>query len=113
TPYCQPCAWLAKFNSSGTIVWQQDLVSFLGSGVNPKPTADGGYITAGFGLPSETGPLSGLIIKLSQTGAAQWSKLFTETAQSFPGAVVNDSGGLNFNSIVPTPDDGYVLSGVA
>ena len=48
-----------------------------------------------------------------RNGAAQWSELFTETAQSFPGAVVNDSGGLSFNSIVPTPDGGYALSGVA
>jgi hypothetical protein len=39
--------------------------------------------------------------------------LFTETAQSFLGAVVNDSGGLNFNSMIPTPDGGYVVSGVA
>src|SRR5437016_12531683 len=48
-----------------------------------------------------------------RNGAAQWSELFTETAQSFPGAVVNDSGGLSFNSIVPTPDAGYAISGVA
>ena len=113
TPFCQPCAWLAKLTSSGTIVWQEDLTSFLGSGVNLKPTSDGGYITTGFGQPNETGPISGLIMKLSETGAAQWSELFTETAQSFPGAVVNDSGGLSFNSIVPTPDGGYALSGVA
>jgi len=113
TLFCQPCAWLAKFSSSGTIVWQEDLTNFVGSGVNPKPTSDGGYIAAGFGQPSLTGPISGLILKFSGTGAAQWSELFTETAQSFPGAVVNNSGGLNFNSIVPTPDGGYVLSGVA
>lgn len=111
--FCQPCAWLAKFTSSGTTVWQEDLTNFVGSGVNPKPTSDGGYITTGFGQPKLTGPISGLILKLSGTGAAQWSELFTETAQSFPGAIVNNSGGLNFNSIVPTPDGGYVLSGVA
>src|SRR5437764_9275147 len=113
TPFCQPCAWLAKFNSSGTIVWQEDLVTFGVSGVNPKPTSDGGYITAGYALPSETGPLGGLIMKLSATGAAQWSELFTETAQSFPGAVVNNSIGFQFDSVVPTPDGGYVLAGVA
>ena len=113
TPFCQPCAWLAKFSSSGTIVWQEDLTSFFGSGVNAKPTSDGGYIAAGFGQPDETGPINGLIIKLSETGAAQWSELFTETARSFPNAVANSSGGLNFNSIVATPDGGYVLSGVA
>ena len=49
----------------GTIVWQEDLVTFGISGVNPKPTSDGGYITAGYALPSETGPLGGLIMKLS------------------------------------------------
>lgn len=113
TAFCQPCAWLAKFTGSGTIVWQEDLTNFIGSGVNPKPTSDGGYIAAGFGQRNLTGPISGLILKFSGTGAPVWSELFTETAQSFPGAVVNNSGGLNFNSIVPTPDGGYVLSGVA
>jgi hypothetical protein len=113
TAFCQPCAWLAKFGSSGTVVWQEDLTSFVGSGVNPKLASDGGYVAAGFGQPKLTGPISGLILKFSASGAAQWSELFTETAQSFPGAVVNNSGGLNFNSIVPTPDGGYVLSGVA
>jgi hypothetical protein len=113
TSFCQPCAWFAKFSSSGTIVWQEDLMGLVGSGVNPKPTSDGGYIAAGFGQPNLTGPIGGLILKFSGTGVAQWSELFTETAQSFPGAVVNNSGGLNFNSIVPTPDGGYVLSGVA
>jgi hypothetical protein len=113
TAFCQPCAWLAKLSSSGTIVWQEDLTSFVGSGVNPKPTSDGGYIAAGFGQPNSTGPISGLILKLSGTGMSQWSERFTETANSFPGAVVNNGGGLNFNSIVPTPGGGYILSGVA
>ena len=52
-------------------------------------------------------------MKLSGSGAAEWSDLFTETAQSFPGAVVNENGGLNFNSIAPTSDGGYIVSGVA
>ena len=112
-PFCQPCAWLAKFTSSGTIVWQEDLTSFFGSGVSITPTSDGGYITAGFGQPNASSSINGLIMKLSDTGASQWSKLFTETAGSFAGAVVNNSGGLNFNSIVPTADGGYMLSGVA
>ena len=113
TSFCQPCAWVAKFSSSGTIVWQEDLTTFLGSGVNLKPTSDGGYIGAGFGQPNSIPPISGLIMKLSGTGVAEWSELFTETAQSFSGAVVNNSGGLNFNSIIPTPDGGYLVSGVA
>ena len=32
TLFCQPCAWLAKFGSSGSIAWQEDLTSFPGSG---------------------------------------------------------------------------------
>jgi hypothetical protein len=113
TPLCFPCSWLARFNSSGTIVWQENLTSFVGSGLNLKPTSDGGFMGVGWGQPSETGPTSGLIMKLSGNGAAQWTELFTETAQSFPGAIVNDGGGLHFNSIIPTPDGGDIVSGVA
>lgn len=113
TSFCQPCAWLAKFSSTGTIVWQEDLTTFFGSGVNLKPTSNGGYIGAGFGQPGSAQPIGGLLIKLSGTGVAQKSALFTETAQSFPGAVVNDSGGMSFNSIFATPDGGYIISGVA
>lgn len=109
--FCQPCAWLAKFSSTGTIAWQEDLTSFFGSGVRLKPTSDGGYIGVGFGQPISTQPISGLIVKLSAAGLAQWSELFTETAQSFPGAVVNN--GLNLNSINSTRDGGYIVSGVA
>jgi hypothetical protein len=110
---CQPCAWLAKLGTSGTIVWQEDLTSFIGSGINLTPTPDGGYIGAGWAQRSSTGPTSGILTKLAGTGAAEWSELFTETAQSFPGAVLNNGGGLHFNSTVPTPDGGYVISGVA
>ena len=113
TAFCQPCAWLAKFSSTGTIVWQKDLTTFFGSGVNLKPTSDGGYIGVGFGQPASVQPISGLLIKLSGIGVAQKAALFTETAQSFPGAVVNDSGGMGFNSIIATPDGGYIISGVA
>jgi hypothetical protein len=113
TSLCQPCAWLAKFSSSGTILWQQDLTSFFGSGINTKPTSDGGYIAAGFGDPTEAEPISGLVMKLLGTGAAEWSGLFTETDSSFQNAIANNNGGLNFNSIEPTQDGGYVISGIA
>ena len=36
TAFCQPCAWLAKFTSSGTTVWQEDLTNFVGSGSIPS-----------------------------------------------------------------------------
>ena len=111
TSFCQPCAWFAKFSSTGTIVWQQDLTSFFGSGINLKPTSDGGFIGVGFGQPSSTEPTSGLIMKFSAIGLPLWSKSFTETAQSFRGAVVNN--GLILNSIDFTPDGGYIVSGVA
>jgi len=113
TTACQPCAWTAKFSSSGGIVWQEDLKSFFGSGLNLKPTSDGGYIGAGYADPTAAQPIRGFVAKLSGGGVAEWSALFTETANSFPGAVVNQSGGLNFNSIAATADGGYVISGVA
>lgn len=113
TALCQPCAWIAKFDGSGNISWQEDLTTFTNSGVNIKTTADGGYIAAGYSQSSSTTPLNGLVMKLSPTGASQWTETFTETATSFQNAVVNSNGGFGLNSIAPTPDGGYIVSGVA
>lgn len=116
-PLCNPaCAIVAKSDGSGNLTFAQDLTTFPASALaSIMPTAGGGYITAGQGIAVLGGPSSGLVMNLSSTGAPQWGQLFTETNQSFPGAVVNSSGAGNLAllTINSTPDGGYVVSGVA
>ena len=111
---CNPCAIVAKSDSLGNVTFARDLTTFAASALRGiTPTSDGGSITAGLGEAVLAQPNSGLVMKLSSTGGPQWGQLFTETAQSFPGAVVNSGGGLVLDTINPTPDGGYVVSGVA
>jgi hypothetical protein len=103
-----------KFDSSGNILFQQILTTFGGaSNISITPTSDGGYASAGCAMATLSQPCSGLVMKLSSTGSPQLGETFSETAQSFSGAVASGNGGLAFNTITPTADGGYVVSGVA
>jgi len=102
-----------KFTSSGSVAWQEELVSFSGGGsfLNPRQTSDSGFIFAGNG---DDGTINhGVLLKIASNGAGAWGQSYTETAASFPNAVVNTSAGLVFNSIAPTLDGGYIATGVA
>jgi hypothetical protein len=50
-------------------------------------------------------------VKISPTGALQWSVTFSETDQSFPGAYTGSN--FTFESVQQTADGGYITSGVA
>lgn len=112
---CNPCAMVAKSDSLGNLTFAQDLTTFAASELGSiMPTIDGGYITAGLGQPVLTAPTSGLVMKLSSTGAPQWGQLFTENNTSFPGAVAGPNNpGLVLSTVSPTADGGSVVSGVA
>jgi hypothetical protein len=106
------CGWFAKFGSNGSIAWQHDLTGAYAAGADAiQPTADGGYIAVGNESPTDAQILQGLIMKISATGALQWSAAFPETDQSFPGAY--SGGNFTFESIQPTADGGYIASGTA
>ena len=105
------CGWFAKFDSSGSITWQYDLKGEYTAGAGEiEPTPDGGYIAVG-NQSTTTYILQALIMKISATGALRWSAAFPETDQSFPGAFTG--GNFTFESVQPTPDGGYIVSGVA
>jgi hypothetical protein len=106
------CGWFAKLNSSGAIAWQQDLTGAYAAGADEiEPTSDGGYIGVGNVSPTSAEILQGLILKLSPSGALQWSVAYPETDQSFPGAY--SGANFTFETVRQTPDGGYVASGVA
>ncbi|TMB33955.1 MAG: hypothetical protein E6J58_19025 [Deltaproteobacteria bacterium] len=106
------CGWFAKFRSDGTIAWQRDLTGayFAGASII-EPMPDGTYIAVGNESPTYAQILEGLIMKISSSGALQWSVAYSETAQSFPGAF--DGGSFTLGSLQPTADGGYVATGVA
>lgn len=105
------CGWFAKLSAQGAIDWQHDLTGAEAAGATGLATLpDGSVVTVG----NETTPaftLRALITKITSAGSLLWSRTFSETGQSFPGAF----SGANFTleSIHRTSDGGFVASGVA
>lgn len=98
--------WVFKINASGQLQWQEALggssQDYLHS---PKPTADGGYILAGF-TNSNGGDVSGnhgggdiWVVKLTSNGALEWQKCLG-------GSAFDDS-----QSLVVAADGGYIIAG--
>jgi hypothetical protein len=109
---CRPCALLMKFTGADQLAWQEELVSFAGGAfLHPRQTSDGGFILVGNG---DDGIINhGVLLKIASNGAGIWGQTYTESATSFPNAIVNLSAGLVFNSAAPTQDGGYIATGVA
>ncbi|MBV6441714.1 MAG: hypothetical protein EPGJADBJ_03402 [Saprospiraceae bacterium] len=98
--------WVFKINASGQLQWQEALggssQDYLHS---PKPTADGGYILAGF-TNSNGGDVFGnhgggdiWVVKLTSNGALEWQKCLG-------GSAFDDS-----QSLVVAADGGYIIAG--
>jgi hypothetical protein len=70
------------------------------------PTADGGFLSVGYGLSNDGdvsgghGGEDGYVMKVDGSGNKLWTKLY------------GGSGEDLFNNAVPTPDGGYILAGV-
>lgn len=111
-PLCpEGCAWFSKFDGTGAVSWQYDLIGDPESTpVQIQPTSDGGYVAVGNDATASYA-LQGLILKMSSAGALQWSTTFTETAASFPGAYAG--GSFNLESCQQTSDGGYIVSAIA
>ncbi len=99
--------WIVKLNSLGNLVWQKMLggtnIDFPSSVIQ---TTDGGYAMAGY-TESDDGDVSGhignydfWIVKLTSTGALQWTKTLGGTASDIS------------RSIIQTTDGGYAIAGL-
>ena len=97
--------WILKVDSIGSIQWQQTYGGVLRDlGGHIQPTDDGGYIVygeTGFHQDSTNEMLNDQdiqVIKLNRTGVIQWQKIF------------GGSRVEGVNSILQTPDGGFILA---
>ena len=93
--------WLVKLDTSGNVMWEKTYGVSVSDATNSvKPTADGGYIVAGFtngfSLPAKS---DAWLLKLDGGGSISWQKAYTGT------------GSQNAFAVEPTGDGGYVLAG--
>ncbi len=92
--------FLGKFNSSGDLTWAKT-VGGTGwdSGYSVAPTSDGGYIVTGKTGSFGAGYYALFLGKFSSSGELIWVK------------TVGGTGWDYGNSIAPTPDGGYIVTG--
>ncbi len=93
---------LAKFNSSGGLAWAKTVGGADDDrGYSVAPTPDGGYIVTGFTWSFGAGIFDLFLGKFNSSGDLTWAKTV--------GGCGRDYG----NSIAPTPDGGYIVTGMA
>ena len=98
--------WIIKLSASGALQWKK----LYGGSVNDSPyalspTNDGGVIVAGYSSSNDGdvsgnhGETDGWVIKLNQNGALEWQKSIGGSQRDY------------FESVMQTPDNGFVLAG--
>jgi len=106
------CGWFAKLSSQGSILWQHDLTGADAAGAGELVTLpDGSSVTVGNETTAPAFIHQALIQKITADGSLQWSRTYSETDNSFPGAF--SGGNFTFKSVQPTADGGFIASGVA
>lgn len=92
--------WLLKLDTSGNIQWQK---TYGGNGAEGpgsiRPTADGGWIVAGYTSSFGAGGLDAWVLKLNANGSVAWQKAY------------GGSGDDTASYAEQTRDGGYIVSG--
>ena len=101
---------VAAYDASGLLVWD---TAYGGSGIDRanciQPTSDGGFILAGY-TTSNNGAVSGnhspgvadiWLVKMDANRVIQWQKCY------------GGSGADTAYTVLPTPDNGFVVAGVS
>lgn len=97
-----PAAWVLKLNARGDTLWTHNYGSVASSweyGNSIITTPDGRYLLAGYGPSLDGVSNDAWIMKINANGDTLWTRSY---------------GGIGAevaNSIVPTPDGGYIASG--
>jgi hypothetical protein len=95
-------AWLLKLDADGNVIWQRTYGGSLSDGaMSAEPTADGGYIVAGWTASFGAGSEDVWVLKLDRDGNIIWQKTYGDTGQDVA------------LSVQPTGDGGYIVAGAA
>ena len=93
--------WLIKTNAQGDTVWTRTYGGGSGDqGNSVAPTADGGYIIAGYTWSFGAGNADVYLVKTNATGDTAWTRAYGGTSE--------DEG----YSVQQTADGGYIVAGV-
>lgn len=95
--------WLLKLDANGNVQWHRAYGSALGGNAGAgdvQPTADGGYVVAGYTYSFGAGQTDAWLLKLDATGNIAWQE--TYGSATYDGA----------RSVQPTSDGGYVVAGL-
>lgn len=91
--------WLVKTDKYGNVVWQKTIGGTKNDAANSVvPTADGGYIIAGYTYSKGAGQSDVWVIKTNSKGNPEWE---------------NTYGGIEADqavAVLPSPDGGYMVA---
>lgn len=92
TPVDRTSGWM-KLSSDGAIIWSKKAIgnSIL---TNISPAAGGGYLLCGQNITAVSGKLTGLVVRIGEDGALQWSSVFGENGSSAVADCWEDSQGF-------------------
>jgi hypothetical protein len=92
--------WLVKVDSLGNLSWQKTYGESGSDYANCIiPTDDGGYLLAGFTSSWGAVVEDGLLLKINAQGGSLWARTYNYRLYE------------KFFSVIPTEDDGYLLTG--
>ena len=93
-------ALVVRLDANGNILWQRNYGGVGGEAFSAiRPTADGGYIVAGYTTSFGSGDLDAWVLKLDNAGNVTWQRAYGGTSSDVA------------NVVEPTPDGGYVVAG--
>jgi hypothetical protein len=102
--------WMIKLNAAGEIVWQRDVGGSSDEFFSTiLQTSDGGFMLAGYSSSGISGNKNEInqggtdywVVKFNSSGIPQWQKDIGGSADDI------------LNSVVQTPDGGYLLGGTS
>jgi hypothetical protein len=91
---------LVKTDLAGDLQWTRTYGGTpIGEARSVQQTADGGYIAAGYTIPTGASEPDFFLVKTDSTGTLQWNKIYGGTGTNYA------------NAVQQTSDGGYIMAG--